>query len=194
MNLARSYLPQLAIIEILLLSVASCSSEPSAAGTASSEIVSVNAAPGSLTVSSTSWVAQGTATSSTAPPPPALDPVASESFGTLPSYISGEPAIGPSDSAGGAGLFLMDTLGVDTDGQLVVLTWGSSTCPSLVSDSSVDASGVLNVKTRTVDLLGQESCTSDIAPTTSFSLAPTGAKVGSRAKLNGKDVVIIGFS
>lgn len=110
-----------------------------------------------------------------------------------PAGCSGPVALGDHSvgvPTGSAGAFGVDALGVDAGGRIVVVTWGSSSCPRLPVRVGLDGTGRLQVTTAGAT----SDCTTDLAPTTSTVAAPAGfdPTVGT-ARLDGADLELTRF-
>lgn len=62
-------------------------------------------------------------------------------------------------------------VGVDADGRILIVTWGSSSCPAVPVRVGLDDAGRLQVTTGPARV---GDCTTDIVPTTSVVPAPDG--------------------
>lgn len=92
--------------------------------------------------------------------------------------------------AGSDGTVGVDALGVDAAGRVVVVTWGSSSCPRLPVRVGLDGSGRLQVTTGS----SGGDCTTDLTPTTTTVPAPVDfdPTVGT-ALLDGADLTLSRF-
>lgn len=102
---------------------------------------------------------------------PAPEPV--RSWGTSPPGAWATDAVDVADPAGG---FVRVAAGLNDSGELLITTWGSSSCPRLPSSVEADASTVV-VETRQFNFFSGNDCTTDASPTTSTVAVPPGVVV-----------------
>lgn len=106
------------------------------------------------------------------PGQPAPEPV--RSWGTSPPGVWSADAVDVPHPSGGA---VRVAAGLNDRGELLITTWGSSSCPRLPSSVEADGSSVV-VETNEFNLFGGDGCTSDASPTTSSVSLPSGVSVG----------------
>lgn len=102
---------------------------------------------------------------------PAPSPVTS--WGTGAPTGADEGAIDVADPSGGAARVAASLTSMD---QLLVTTWGSSSCPRLPESVVAEGSSVV-VGTKEFNLFGGSGCTADASPTTSSVPVPAGITV-----------------
>jgi len=102
---------------------------------------------------------------------PAPEPV--RSWGTSSPGVWAADAVDVPSPSGGA---VRVAAGLNGRGELLITTWGSSSCPRLPSSVETDGSSVV-VETKQFNLFGGDGCTSDASPTTSSVSLPSGVSM-----------------
>lgn len=99
---------------------------------------------------------------------PAPSPVSS--WGTGAPTGAEEGAVDVADPSGGA---VRVAAALNLKDQLLVTTWGSSSCPRLPESVEADGANVV-VRTKAFNLFGGNDCTTDASPMTSSVSLPSG--------------------
>lgn len=96
------------------------------------------------------------------------------SWGTGAPGVWAASAVDVTAPSGGA---VRVAAGLNNRGELLVTTWGSSTCPRLPESVEAQGSSVV-VETKEFHLFEGDGCTSDASPTTGVVPVPSGITVG----------------